>query len=198
MPQMSLNNRRPSSPPPACVHRARPLNKAWAEACPEARPATDPVRADLLRPGQLSSACTRARRRRGIRPEGTFLSLLPVLEDLLREGFRRAALEFLVAARAIAEELRARILGWARRIVFRVQKNRERPRLSGPSRLLGACKRSVRRHPGQFHGSRGRAARRDLLLHYLLRVTPGGGIRRAARIGVDTAIGRAAIERHAD
>jgi hypothetical protein len=45
--------------------------------------------------------------------DGTFLPLPPLPETLLEGGFRRAVLDFLVGERAISEELRSRMLGWA-------------------------------------------------------------------------------------
>lgn len=41
-------------------------------------------------------------------PDGTFVSLPPVPEELLREGFRQAVLQFLAKEWAISEELRSR------------------------------------------------------------------------------------------
>ena len=46
------------------------------------------------------------------RADGTFVPLPPIPEALLEGGFRRAVLDFLVAERAISEELRSRMLGW--------------------------------------------------------------------------------------
>ena len=46
------------------------------------------------------------------RADGTFVPLPPIPETLLEGGFRRAVLDFLVAERAISEELRSRMLGW--------------------------------------------------------------------------------------
>jgi hypothetical protein len=46
------------------------------------------------------------------RADGTFVPLPPIPETLLDGGFRRAVLEFLVAERAISEQLRRRMLGW--------------------------------------------------------------------------------------
>ena len=46
------------------------------------------------------------------RADGVFVELPPIPEALLEGGFRRAVLDFLVAERAISEELRARMLGW--------------------------------------------------------------------------------------
>ena len=46
------------------------------------------------------------------RANGTFVSLPPVPEDLLSQGFRQAVLEFLVTERAIAEEPCTHILAW--------------------------------------------------------------------------------------
>ena len=46
------------------------------------------------------------------RADGTFVPLPPIPEELLKGGFRRAVLDFLVEQRAISEELRARMLGW--------------------------------------------------------------------------------------
>ena len=45
-------------------------------------------------------------------PDGTFVSLPPVPEELLREGFRQAVLQFLAKEWAISEELRSRMLRW--------------------------------------------------------------------------------------
>jgi len=44
--------------------------------------------------------------------DGTFIALPPVPEALLCEGFRRAVLAFLAKERAIADELRVKMLGW--------------------------------------------------------------------------------------
>ncbi len=52
--------------------------------------------------------------------DGTYLCLPPVPEHLLRVGFRRAVLEFLVAERAISEELCTRILAWRHSAGFSV------------------------------------------------------------------------------
>jgi len=46
------------------------------------------------------------------RANGVFIELPPIPEALLEGGFRRAVLDFLVAERAISEELRHRMLGW--------------------------------------------------------------------------------------
>ena len=43
---------------------------------------------------------------------GSFVSLPPVPEQLLVEGFRRAVLEFLAENDAISEDLRSKLLGW--------------------------------------------------------------------------------------
>ena len=45
-------------------------------------------------------------------PDGTFVSLPPVPEELLREGFRQAVLQFLAKEWAISKELRSRMLRW--------------------------------------------------------------------------------------
>ncbi len=45
-------------------------------------------------------------------PEGRFVPLPAVPEQLLAEGFRRAVLEFLVQQQALSEGLRSRMLGW--------------------------------------------------------------------------------------
>ena len=44
--------------------------------------------------------------------DGTFTACPAVPEALLAEGFRGAVLEFLAKERAIADDLRAKILGW--------------------------------------------------------------------------------------
>ena len=47
---------------------------------------------------------------RAFLPEGRFVALPPVPGTLLAEGFRRAALDFLVKNEALSEELRSRML----------------------------------------------------------------------------------------
>ena len=46
------------------------------------------------------------------RADGTCIALPAVPEALLAEGFRRAVLTLLVKQRAMADELRAKLLGW--------------------------------------------------------------------------------------
>ncbi|MCC6610046.1 MAG: transposase [Burkholderiales bacterium] len=45
-------------------------------------------------------------------PDGGFVPLPAVPEELLAEGFRRAVLAFLVAKGAVSEDLRCKLLGW--------------------------------------------------------------------------------------
>ncbi|MBI4192043.1 MAG: hypothetical protein HY525_16070 [Betaproteobacteria bacterium] len=46
-------------------------------------------------------------------PDGRFVTLPAVPGSLLAEGFRRAALRFLVKNEALADELRKRMVAWA-------------------------------------------------------------------------------------
>jgi len=95
-----------------CRIAARLLVKGYAEAAPGARPGLvlfvqsfgdlvnfNPHLHVLAADGVLF-------------PDGAFVALPPVPEGLLAEGFRRAALEFLLKERAITDELRSRLLGW--------------------------------------------------------------------------------------
>jgi len=114
---------RGSSPPDSIARRrawlgelcriaARLLGEAYAEALPGSRPG-------LILFVQAFGDLVNFHRHVHVlaadgvfRADGTFLCLPPVPEEVLREGFRQAALDFLVKARAIPAELRSRLLEW--------------------------------------------------------------------------------------
>jgi len=84
----------------------------------------------------------------------------PIPEELLSRGFRKAVLDFLVAERAITEDLRSRLLGWRLGGGFSVH-NRVRVAAEdaeGPMKLAGymlrtplsPCQDELRR--GERHG----------------------------------------------
>lgn len=91
---------------------ARLLGESYAEALPGSRPGLSlfvQTFGDLVNfhpPVHVLAAD-------GVfRAIGTFLCLPPVPEELLREAFRQAVLDFLVKGRAIPAELRSRLLEW--------------------------------------------------------------------------------------
>jgi hypothetical protein len=95
-----------------CRIAARLLTRAHAEAAPGARPGLIlfvQTFGDLanFNPHVHVLAADGA-----FFPDGAFISLPPVPEQLLAEGFRRAVLEFLVRAQALSGEMRDRMLGW--------------------------------------------------------------------------------------
>ena len=95
-----------------CRIAARLLGEAYAEALPGSRPGLIlfvQTFGDLVNfhPHVHVLAADGV-----FRADGTFLCLPPVPEELLREGFRQAVLDFLVKERAIPAELRSRLLEW--------------------------------------------------------------------------------------
>jgi hypothetical protein len=95
-----------------CRIAARLLGEAYAEALPGSRPGLIlfvQTFGDLVNfhPHVHVLAADGV-----FRVDGTFLCLPPVPEELLREGFRQAVLDFLVKVRAIPAELRSRLLEW--------------------------------------------------------------------------------------